>query len=44
MGFFGAAHEKAHPAITGSLYNTPCNRFYNNYVIETCPSQSLWLI
>ena len=21
MGFFGAAHEKAHPTITGSLYN-----------------------
>ena len=22
-----------------SLYNTPCNRFYNNYVINICPRQ-----
>ena len=44
MGFFGAAHEKAHPAITGSLYNTLSNRFYNNYVIDICPRQLLWLI
>ena len=26
------------------LYNTPCNRFYNNYVINICPRQLLWLI
>ena len=41
MGFFGAAREKAHPAITGSLCNTPSNRFYNNYVINICPRQLL---
>ena len=25
--------------ITSSLYNTLCNRFYNNYVINICPRQ-----
>ena len=33
-----------HFAITSSLYNTPSNRFYNNYVINICPRQLLWLI
>ena len=23
------------------VYNTTCNRFYNNYVINICPRQSL---
>ena len=26
-------------SITSSLYNTPCNRLYNNYVINICPRQ-----
>ena len=30
--------------ITSSLYNTPCNRFYNNYVINICPRQLWWLV
>ena len=25
-------------------YNTPCNRFYNNYVINICPRQLWWLL
>ena len=25
--------------LLSSLYNTPCNRFYNNYVINICPRQ-----
>ena len=28
-------------AITSSLYNTPCKRFYNNYVSSICPRQLL---
>ena len=28
-------------SITSSLYNTPCNRFYNKYVINICPRQLL---
>ena len=28
-------------AITSSLHNTPCNRFYNNYVINICFRQLL---
>ena len=28
-------------SITSSLYNTPCNGFYNNYVINICPRQLL---
>ena len=28
-------------ASISSLYNTPCNRFYNNYVINICPRQLL---
>ena len=28
-------------SITSSLYNTPYNRFYNNYVINICPRQLL---
>ena len=31
-------------ASISSLYNTPCNRFYNNYVINICPRQLLWFI
>ena len=26
---------------SSSLYNTPCNRFYNNCVINICPRQLL---
>ena len=26
------------------LYNTPWNRFYNNYVIDICLRQLLWLV
>ena len=29
---------------TSSHYNTPCNRFYNNYVINICPRQLLCFI
>ena len=28
-------------AITSSLHNTPCNRLFNNYVINICPGQIL---
>ena len=35
-----------HFAITPSAitYNTPCNRFYNNYVIDICPIQFMTYI
>ena len=33
-----------HLAITSSLYKTPCNRVYNNYVINIYPRQLLWTI
>ena len=33
-----------HFAITSSYYNTTCNRFYNNYVINICPRKLLWFI
>ena len=32
-----------HFAITSSLYNTHCSRFYNNYVANICPRQLLCL-
>ena len=32
-----------HFFITSSLYNTPCNRLYNNCLIDICPGQ-LWFI
>ena len=31
-----------HFVITSSLYNTSCNRFYNNYVVNIYPRQLLW--
>ena len=31
--------SQLHFAFTSSLYNTHCNRFYNNYVIDICPRQ-----
>ena len=33
-----------HFAITSAYYNTTCNRFYNNYVINICPRKLLWFI
>ena len=36
--------ENFYFAITSSYYDTPCNRFYNNYVINICPRQLLWFI
>ena len=33
-----------HFVITSSLYNTLCNRFYNNYVINICTRQLLWFM
>ena len=33
-----------HFAITSSLYNTLCNRFYNNYATNICPRKLLWFI
>ena len=36
--------ENFYFAITSSFYNTPCKRFYNNYVINICPRQFLRFI
>ena len=36
--------SELHFAITSSLYNTRCNRFYNNCAINICSRQLLWLI
>ena len=37
--------KRAEAIVTGSsLHNTPCNRFYNNYVINICPRKLLKLI
>ena len=33
-----------HFAITSSLYNTTCNGFYNNYLINIWPRQLFWFI
>ena len=36
--------SQLHFALTSSLYNRPCNRFYNNYVIDIWAMQLLWFI